>query len=64
MWNIVKSEEKLDNWRDIGGWLLEAGYKSQQTNKTQSNQSIPVDAQIHISNINYQKQKIKIGVLI
>jgi hypothetical protein len=31
---LVKSEEKLENWRNICGWLEEAGYKCQQTNKT------------------------------
>jgi hypothetical protein len=31
---VKKSEEKLDNWRDICSLLDEAGYKSQQTNNT------------------------------
>ena len=63
--NLVnKSEEKLENWRNICCWLDEAGYKSQQTNQTQSNQSIPIDAKATISNVNYQKQKVEIGILI
>jgi hypothetical protein len=63
--NLVnKSEEKLDHWRTICCWLEEAGYKSQQINQTQSNQSIPIDAKVHISNINIENQAIEIGLLI
>jgi len=64
MSKISSTEEKLENWRNIYGWLDEAGYKSQQTNQTQANQSIPIDAQVHISNINFEGDKIKIGILI
>jgi hypothetical protein len=63
--NLVnKSEEKLENWRNICCWLDDAGYKSQEVIQTQSNQSIPIDAKATISNVNYQKQKVEIGVLI
>lgn len=63
--NLVnKSEEKLENWRNICGWLLEAGYKSQQINQSQSDQSRNLDAKVHISNINIENQAIEIGVLI
>jgi hypothetical protein len=63
--NLVnKSEEKLDNWRDICSLLDEAGYKSQQTNNTQANQSMPIYAQVHVSNLNIENEKIEIGVLI
>jgi len=63
--NLVnKSEEKLDHWRNICGWLEEAGYKSQQTHKTEENQSRILDAQVHVSNLNVENEKIEIGVLI
>jgi ABC-type uncharacterized transport system permease subunit len=54
----------LENWRTICDWLEEEGYKSRQSIQTQANQSIPIDAKATISNVNYQKQKVEIGVLI
>jgi thymidine kinase len=62
--NLVKSEEKLNNWRDICGWLEDAGYKSQQIVQTQSDNSRNLDAKVHISNINIENQTIELGVLI
>ncbi|EDN70948.1 hypothetical protein BGP_1677 [Beggiatoa sp. PS] len=43
-------------------WLDEAGYKSQQIIQTQSNQSRILDAKVHISNINFEGDKIEIGI--
>jgi hypothetical protein len=44
--------------------LEEAGYKNQMVVQSESNQSIPVDAKVHISNINIEGEKIEIGILI
>jgi hypothetical protein len=63
--NLVnKSEEKLENWRNICCWLDDAGYKSQEIIQNQSNQSIPIDAHAHVSNVDVENQTIEIGVLI
>ncbi|EDN70951.1 hypothetical protein BGP_1680 [Beggiatoa sp. PS] len=63
MSKISSTEEKLDHWRNICCWLDEAGYKSQQTNQSQSNQSRILDAQVHIENINVdENEKIEIGI--
>jgi hypothetical protein len=59
---VILNQERIENWRCICQWLEEAGYKNQIV--TQSNQSIPVDAKVHISNINIENQTIEIGVLL
>lgn len=63
--NLVnKSDEKLDNWRNIRSWLEEAGYKNCEIVKTQSNQLKDLNAKVHISTIHIENQVIEIGVLI
>jgi len=63
--NLVnKSEEKLDNWRNIRSWLEEAGYKNREIVKTQSDQLKDLNAKVHILNIHTENQTIEIGVLI
>jgi len=54
----------IENWRNICCWLDEAGYKSQQIIQTQANQSRILDAQVHVSNLKVENEKIEIGVLI
>lgn len=59
---VNRNEEKIENWRNICQWLEEAGYKHQLT-KTQSGNSVPVDAKVHIENINIdENNKIEIGI--
>lgn len=52
--NILhKSNENIENWRNICQWLEEAGYKNKSTlTESQLSNSIPVEAKIHISNLN------------
>jgi len=56
---VLLNKEQIENWRCICQWLEEAGYKNQIV--TQSNQSIPVDAKVHISNINIEGEKLKLA---
>jgi len=62
---LNRGDEKIENWRNICQWLEEVGYKNQQTEQPQSKNSmqIPVDAQVHISNIN-GKNQLEIGMFI
>jgi len=61
---VVLNKEQIENWRNICQWLEEAGYKNQIV--TQSNQSIPVGAKVHIENINIDNisNQIQIGILL
>ena len=57
---LNRSDEKIENWRNICQWLEEVGYKNQQTEQSQANNQIPVDAQVHSSSINIGNQQIEI----
>jgi len=61
---VDRENEKIKNWRNICQWLEEAGYKTQQTTQSQSTQSVPIDAKVHISSINIENQTIEIGILL
>jgi len=51
---------------NICQWLEEAGYRNQIVTQSESNQSIPVNAKVHIENINIDNisNQIQIGVLL
>jgi hypothetical protein len=51
--------EKVGNWRNICQWLEEEGYKYQQTTQPQSNQPVPVNAQIKIENTSIENISIE-----
>lgn len=57
MSKISSIEEKLEHWRNICCWLDEAGYKSQQINQPQSDQSRVLDAQVQVSNLKVENEK-------
>jgi len=57
---VDRNDEKVENWRNICQWLEEAGYKA--ATQSQLNNPIPVDAKVHISNINIENNKIEIGI--
>jgi len=57
---VDRDNEKVENWRNICEWLEEAGYKA--ATQSQLSNPIPVDAKVHISNINIENNKIEIGI--
>jgi len=64
---VDRDNEKVENWRNICQWLEEAGYKCQPAaTQSQLSNPIPVDAKVHISNINIENQSIElqIGILL
>lgn len=64
---INRSDEKVENWRNICQWLEESGYKSQSVeNPSKSNHPIQVNAKVHIENITIDENNnnIEIGILI
>jgi len=54
---ISSTEEKLEHWRTICGWLEKEEYKSQQINQPQSDQSRVLDAQVHVLNLKVENEK-------
>jgi hypothetical protein len=53
----------MGNWRNVCQWLEGAGYKNQKKSQSQPNQSLPVDAKVHIETINIdENNKIEIGI--
>jgi len=65
---LNRSNEKIENWRNICQWLEQEGYKYPPKIESQSNQSVPVEAKVHISSITIENQTknqtMDIGVLI
>ena len=62
---VSKSNEKVENWRNITEWLDEAGYKTQLLTEPQVSDSLPVDTWVKIGSISIEKDKIMIiGVYI
>ncbi|HBK22606.1 MAG TPA: helix-turn-helix domain containing protein [Planktothrix sp. UBA10369] len=62
---VGKSNEKVENWRNITEWLEEAGYKTQLLAESQVSDSLPVDTWVKIGSISIEKDKIMIiGVYI
>jgi len=60
---VERENEKVENWRNICQWLDDAGYKSGAIQSQLSN-PMPVDAKVHIENINIENNKIKIDFAI
>ncbi|GAB4191289.1 MAG: hypothetical protein Fur006_34240 [Coleofasciculaceae cyanobacterium] len=57
--NLVdKSNEKIENWRNITEWLEEAGYKVQSATKLAVNDLLPGNSVINITNITIDKNQI------
>jgi hypothetical protein len=62
---VGKSNEKVENWRNITEWLDEAGYKTQLSPEPQVSDYLPVDTWVKIGSISIEKDKIMIiGVYI
>lgn len=57
--NLVdKSDEKVENWRNITEWLQEAGYKSQLSNQFKLSNDFPVELLVKKANISFDNNKI------
>jgi hypothetical protein len=59
---VGKSNEKMDNWRNITEWLQEAGYKTQSSTESQLKNCVPVDIIGKIANISFKKNRITIEI--
>jgi hypothetical protein len=59
---VGKSNEKVENWRNITEWLEEAGYKINSSDGSQLGNCVPVDIVGKIANIKIQKNKITIEI--
>lgn len=61
--NLVgKSNEKVENWRNICEWLEEAGYKCQFFSQDKLAECVPIDILGKIANIKIKKDKITIEI--
>ena len=59
--NLVgKTNEKVENWRNICEWLDEAGYKTQLSPQYEINESFPTNTWVKIGSISIEKEKIMI----
>ncbi|MBN3963075.1 helix-turn-helix domain-containing protein [Nostoc sp. NMS8] len=54
---LDKSDEKLENWRNISEWLDDAGYKNQSI-KVPSLDLSPDKAVVNVTNINIENNQI------
>ncbi|MFM9263674.1 helix-turn-helix domain-containing protein [Tychonema sp. BBK16] len=59
---VGKSNEKVENWRNITEWLEEAGYKTQLLTESQFNNCVPVDIMGKIAHISIKKNRITIEI--
>ena len=59
---VDKCNEKIENWRNISEWLEEAGYKTQSASKLPVSNGSPDKGVVHITNISFENNQIKIGV--
>lgn len=61
--NLVgKSDEKIENWRNIAEWLEEAGYKSQSSAEYETSDCLPLEFLIKRANITIDKHKVIVDI--
>lgn len=61
--NLVgKSDEKIENWRNIYEWLDEAGYKTQSSGEYELNDCLPLEFLIKRANITIDKHKVIVDI--
>ncbi|MEH1779479.1 MAG: helix-turn-helix domain-containing protein [Nostoc sp.] len=58
---LDKSDEKLENWRNISEWLDDAGYKNQSI-KVPGLDLSPDKAVVNVTNINIENNQLVIGI--
>ncbi|MBD2690651.1 helix-turn-helix transcriptional regulator [Anabaena catenula] len=59
---VDKSDEKVENWRNITEWLEEAGYKSQVSNQFKLGDDLPVELLVKKANISFDNNKIIVDI--
>lgn len=60
---LDKSDEKLENWRNISEWLDDAGYKNQSI-KVPGLDLSPEKTIVNVTNINIDNNQLVIGIKI
>ncbi|MEH2272428.1 MAG: helix-turn-helix domain-containing protein [Nostoc sp.] len=58
---LDKSDEKLENWRNISEWLDDAGYKNQSI-KVPGLDLSPEKTIVNVTNINIENNQLVIGI--
>ncbi|MEH2112010.1 helix-turn-helix transcriptional regulator [Nostoc sp.] len=58
---LDKSDEKLENWRNISEWLDDAGYKNQSI-KVPGLDLSPDKTIVNVTNINIENNQLVIGI--
>lgn len=57
--NLVgKPNDKVENWRNVGEWLEDAGYKTQASRQAPVADWLPANSVINITNITIDKNQI------
>ncbi len=59
---VSKSDEKIENWRNITEWLEEAGYKNQSSGEGESSDCLPLEFLIKRANITIDKHKVIVDI--
>jgi hypothetical protein len=61
--NLVdKSDEKVENWRNITEWLEEAGYKSQPSIESEIGDGVSIKLLVQEANITLEKNQLTIDL--
>lgn len=61
--NLVgKPNDKVENWRNVGEWLEDAGYKAQAARQAQASSLLPENSVVNITNISIEKNQIVIVI--
>lgn len=55
---LEKTDDKVENWRNIAEWLEEAGYKNSSPVEPKNKNALPINASINVSNISLEKDKV------
>ena len=59
---VDKSDEKVENWRNITEWLEEAGYKSQPSIESEIGDGVSVKLLVQEANITLEKNQLIIDL--
>ncbi|MCE2698016.1 MAG: helix-turn-helix domain-containing protein [Nostocales cyanobacterium LE14-WE4] len=59
---VDKSDEKVENWRNITEWLEEAGYKSQPSIESEIGDGVSIKLLVQEANITLEKNQLTIDL--
>ncbi len=59
---VDKSDEKVENWRNITEWLEEAGYKSQPSIESEIGEGVSIKLLVQEANITLEKNQLTIDL--